>query len=390
MFKKFILLLSFLGTPSFAADITPYINRSGEVNIQINGPIVNKDDLKFATILSEIQDRGLNLEYVTLNSPGGDVAAATNMAFAINSKKANTVIVKNGICASACFLMFVAGNERFIFQNATVGVHQISYAGQSTLITKGLSLEMSDIYDFFYVPEKISYRMLKTPPSELYQLTESDKKHFDKTNKINNRKLSVINPSMIEKNLSNQKPFDIYTLALSYYLGYGNNKDLKKALDYFQLAGDKSSPEALHKLGVMYDQGIYVKQNTAMSDKYWKEASRLGHMPSRVNLAVVNQESNPKVFFSVLNEAATSSKSDKGLIGYSYYTLGEYYLEKGQKSKAQKYFMKGASFGDYYAQYMVGYLMMLETDQMRKKLGYLWIESSCYGGYIDACRYIGK
>ncbi|EMS1065605.1 ATP-dependent Clp protease proteolytic subunit [Providencia stuartii] len=390
MFRKLVLLLLFIGTSSFAADISPYINLSGGVNIQISGSIEDKDDLKLASILSEMQDRGLNLEYVIVNSPGGNVTTAINMAFAINSKKANTVIVENGICASACFLMFVAGNERFIFQNATVGVHQISYAGQSNLTTKGLSLEMSDIYDFFHVPESISYRMLKTSPSDLYQLTEADKKNFDKIEKINSRKFTVINPSMIEKDLSSQKPIDIYTLALSYYLGYGNNKDLKKALDYFKLAGDKGSPEALHKLGVMYYQGIYVKQDTTMGEKYWREASRLGHMPSKVNLAVSNLESDQEAFITVLNEAITSPKSDKGLIGYSYYTLGEYYLEKGQNSKAQEYFVKGASFGDYYAQYMVGYLMMLETDHMRKSTGYLWIELACYGGYIEACRYIGK
>ncbi|UNH29205.1 ATP-dependent Clp protease proteolytic subunit (plasmid) [Moellerella wisconsensis] len=386
----FLSLSVFLSSNTLAAVIVPYVNQTSEVNIQITGPIEARDDIKLAAILNEIEDKGLNVEYVVVNSPGGDVTAAKNMAFAINSKKTNTVIVENGTCASACFLMFVAGDKRFIFKNAIVGVHQISFAGQSNLTTKGLSLDMSDLYDFFRVPENISYRMLKTPPQDLYQLSDIDKQHFDNVSQIDNRKFSITNPQLLEKDIENIQTIDIYNLALSYYLGYGTNKDLKKAYDYFHLASNKGFAPALHKLGVMYHKGIYVKKDEKKGDKYWEAASNLGYMPSKINLVIADLDSNPTAALSALNEAIKSSKSDKGLVGFSYYTLGDYYLDKGFKKEALEYFLNGAKFGNPYAQYMVGYLMMLEADQQKRKNGYFWIESSCYGGNIEACQYIGK
>jgi hypothetical protein len=65
-------------------------------------------------------------QYVLFNSNGGSIGDAIKIGRFIRSQKINTVANENA-CASACFLAFIGGEQRFAFGNANIGVHQSSF-----------------------------------------------------------------------------------------------------------------------------------------------------------------------------------------------------------------------------------------------------------------------
>jgi len=59
---------------------------------------------------------------IRLNSPNGSLVEGVRLAGIIHGAKIATVIASGATCASACFIAFVAGNQKFVSATATVGV----------------------------------------------------------------------------------------------------------------------------------------------------------------------------------------------------------------------------------------------------------------------------
>jgi len=57
-----------------------------------------------------------------LNSPGGSLLEGVRLAGVIQNAKIATVIASGATCAAACFIAFIAGNQKFVSATATVGV----------------------------------------------------------------------------------------------------------------------------------------------------------------------------------------------------------------------------------------------------------------------------
>jgi hypothetical protein len=59
---------------------------------------------------------------IRLNSPGGNMREGVRLAGVILNAKIATVIASGATCAAACFIAFIAGNQKFVSATATVGV----------------------------------------------------------------------------------------------------------------------------------------------------------------------------------------------------------------------------------------------------------------------------
>lgn len=98
--------------------------------IYIEGDIELEDDEKFRKIATEYRDA-----IVVLNSEGGIIRPAMDIGRTIKLRNYATVIYKDGVCASACALIWLAGSDRVVFQGGKVGFHA------SYLDTNGTKLE---------------------------------------------------------------------------------------------------------------------------------------------------------------------------------------------------------------------------------------------------------
>lgn len=65
-------------------------------------------------------------------------------------------------------------------------------------------------------------------------------------------------------------------LGIMYALGYGVDKNFKKAEELFKKAGDAAGGNSYHNLGVIYHKGLAGKKDQKLSLKYHKLAVEAG------------------------------------------------------------------------------------------------------------------
>ena len=111
------------------------------------------------------------VELVRLNSPGGDMEPAMRAFDVLTTANVDTEV--NGICASACSIIFLAGNNRHIPIGSSFGVHQ--WVTLNDAVTEAetqiLAAEIMERFEKAGVEEALFIKALKTPPSRMYWLS---------------------------------------------------------------------------------------------------------------------------------------------------------------------------------------------------------------------------
>ncbi len=110
---------------------------------------------------------------LVLNSPGGAILSALEIAAIARDKGIETVIPDGATCASACAFIFLAGQPRYAA--GRLGVHQF-YAAQDGVElgsvtreeTQDLAGTIIKYLDSFETPSAVYIRMLGTPPDQMY------------------------------------------------------------------------------------------------------------------------------------------------------------------------------------------------------------------------------
>jgi len=72
-----------------------------------------------------------DIKYLVLNSPGGDMHSAYNIAIMLKHFNIITVIPKNGICESACTVIFQAGKKRHASKDSSLMYHGVRIDGRA-------------------------------------------------------------------------------------------------------------------------------------------------------------------------------------------------------------------------------------------------------------------
>lgn len=84
-----------------------------QFRLNIVGEIRSGDAERIAQLsVDQVIKKKRRIGYVYLNSPGGDVAEAIQIADLVAGMRPDVIVSKGGICASSCFLIFLAGHER--------------------------------------------------------------------------------------------------------------------------------------------------------------------------------------------------------------------------------------------------------------------------------------
>jgi hypothetical protein len=160
---------------SLAATLTHYVSPEGKVVVVLTGEIAPEDTVQLKQIIKTANDSGRIVSAIRLNSPGGSLLEGAKLADAIRFAKMASVVPKGSTCASACFIAFAAGADKFASYSASIGVHGASDEnGKETVGSNAATVAMAKIVKELGVPSDIIGRMVVTPPNQMIWLSPND------------------------------------------------------------------------------------------------------------------------------------------------------------------------------------------------------------------------
>lgn len=149
--------------------------KDNRVLVTLTGEISDGDVDTFKAAIKSANDAGKFVANIRLNSPGGSLPEGVKLSEVIRFAKISTNVGHGATCASACFLIFAAGQTKFANYTAQIGVHGASdNAGAETMQSSAATVSMARIAKDLGVPAAIIGRMVVTPPTEMVWLSPFD------------------------------------------------------------------------------------------------------------------------------------------------------------------------------------------------------------------------
>jgi hypothetical protein len=155
---------------------------------------------------------------VVLRSSGGVVASALEIAATIKGRQLLTLVEEGQNCASACSILFFAGQQRVAL--GELGVHQMSAPGGGSLA--GLQFVLADVlsaFDAFDVDDRVMQKMLRTRAEDMYYFTASEKQTWGID------RFSAISPPPVRASFADFSPESYYSGFRSPVLPNFNGRD---------------------------------------------------------------------------------------------------------------------------------------------------------------------
>jgi hypothetical protein len=147
-------------------------------DITVTGKIRPGDDVTFGAALSDVIQTNSHARpiIVRLASPGGDVATSENIADLIVRFDLWTHVDR--LCASSCFLIFMAGKNRTFSPHAKIGVHR-AYQGWGmetpvSLATTMVMIGKAQGYSPTVIPPTIIAKLAGTPGTSISWLSPGE------------------------------------------------------------------------------------------------------------------------------------------------------------------------------------------------------------------------
>jgi hypothetical protein len=171
-----LLSLALPGWQARAMQFDPVETPPTGLVISGRGPIIKGDAARLEQVLASIPRPPLAL---ALDSPGGNVAEAHDLAGIISAHRLAVVIPASSQCVSACFLMLAASPRRFAAPDALVGVHSASENGEETDTSLAFTTLMARYAADMGIPPTIIGKMVETTPGRVAWLTREDLASMD-------------------------------------------------------------------------------------------------------------------------------------------------------------------------------------------------------------------
>ena len=169
------MVAAMVAKPVSAATITAVDSKDGKTRLNLTGEIAPGDNDAIKAHIKKANDAGRVVVTIRLDSIGGNLLEGVAIADTVKNAKMATAILSGAKCASACFIIFAAGNEKYAHFSASVGVHGASDAsGNETVSTGAATVSMARIAQRLGVPAGIIGKMVVTPPSRMVWLTPDD------------------------------------------------------------------------------------------------------------------------------------------------------------------------------------------------------------------------
>ncbi len=162
----------FLSGGVHAADFKTVTAKDNRLLIIVTGELSEGDADVFKAIVKSANAAGKLVSNIRLSSNGGNLAEGMKLADAVRFGKISTNVGKDATCASACFLIFAAGETKYANYTAKIGVHGASTRGGEE--ASDGTVAMARVAKELGVPAAIIGRMVVTPPTEMVWLTPQD------------------------------------------------------------------------------------------------------------------------------------------------------------------------------------------------------------------------
>jgi hypothetical protein len=166
-----------IGRHAFAMEYQVIPAGGKEIIIGMDGPIVEGDAQKFLVFIKHIpQANSLLLFGFALHSPGGLITEAETITKMIRSIHGSRTIVGDGnICASACFLIFAAGQKKMVHYRGKIMVHATSSDEQlENIAALAATTAMARDAAELGVPASVIAKIVVTPPGRVNILSRAD------------------------------------------------------------------------------------------------------------------------------------------------------------------------------------------------------------------------
>lgn len=109
---------------------------------------------------------------LVLNSPGGRLLEGERLSRYVRERRLDTYV--EGMCASACTYVFLAGKERAATPNARIGFHQPSLAGLDVAGQRQAVSRMAEVYRAARLPEPFIAKISATGPEDMWFPTRDE------------------------------------------------------------------------------------------------------------------------------------------------------------------------------------------------------------------------
>lgn len=176
VFSVVVMAFSFFHShDADAATIKSRMTESdGQAVIELSGRIQEGDYGKVGREVRYWNDRGIRVSGLRLNSAGGQILEAINIAKAIRSAEIAAVVGRNRDCLSACALIFAYATEKWADSSSRIGVHCASLDGKQTVESDALTAMLVRDLKTVGTPDSVISKTIVTPPDEiaLLSLTE--------------------------------------------------------------------------------------------------------------------------------------------------------------------------------------------------------------------------
>ena len=169
------LALAVLLALPFAAEAMLFDVAAGPFATEIlaTGPIEAGDLSRLRQLVDRLPAT-VPIAGLRISSPGGSVSEAEALAGAIRAAKLPVTVASDGVCASACFLIFAAAPDRRVGLAARVGVHGASIRGRESPAAMAITTDVARRAGAYGVPPEIIGKLVLTDPTQITWLTASD------------------------------------------------------------------------------------------------------------------------------------------------------------------------------------------------------------------------
>ena len=133
-------------------------------SLRLDGVIGMGDGQRLKTLLAS--DAARQVKRVDLSSPGGRVREAERMVAAMKEHRHEARAV--GTCASACTLVFLAGNPRQLAPEAQLGFHRASTGTYNPVFEELANQHLAKIYRELGLPQPLIDKTLRTPSRSIW------------------------------------------------------------------------------------------------------------------------------------------------------------------------------------------------------------------------------
>jgi hypothetical protein len=170
-------LIFFAMKPTQSAEIGVVDTQDSHV-IYIKGEILRGDADRFSTALNTAIRKASSDKhaiFTDLNSLGGSVAEASQIASLVKEKELPVSVLKSSECASACFIIFLATPYKFAWHGARIGVHSVSIEnGTENASTKEITVDFARYAKESGAPDSVVGKLVGTKPNDIMFLSDAE------------------------------------------------------------------------------------------------------------------------------------------------------------------------------------------------------------------------